>query len=112
MMKKEFDKASEEAGFGPCAAYMWPEIEACYSTSDDIDRDLMVDIYWHEPGIYREILGLRQMITDAAKCLEQHSTGYRFPEIRGRINHIANLHERLDKVIADAKRRAANRMRV
>ena len=41
MTKQEFDKASTEAGFGPCAAYMWPEIEDCYSTSDEIDRALM-----------------------------------------------------------------------
>ena len=111
MTKQEFDKASEEAGFGPCAAYMWPEIEACYSTSDDIDRDLMVDIYWHEPGIYREILGLRRCITNDSVRLWKNTEEYRFPETRAYATHIADLWKRLDAVIADAKRRAKARRR-
>ena len=109
MTKQEFDKASEAAGFGPCAAYMWPEIETCYQTSDEIDRDLMVDIYWHEPGIYREIIYLRQAIADGAVGMETRSEGYRFPEVRGHFNYIANLYKRLDAVIADAKDRKAKR---
>lgn len=111
MTKQEFDKASAEAGFGPCAAYMWPEIEACYSTSDDIDRDLMVDIYWHEPGIYREILKLRRIITNDSVRIWRATEEYRFPETRAYATLIAAMWERLDEVIADAKRRAADRKR-
>lgn len=109
MTKQEFDNASTEAGFGSCAEYMWPEIEECYSTSDDIDRELMVDIYWHEPGIYREILHIRRSIVDGADGIRFRSDGYRFPEVRGYINHLADICKRLDEVIADAKERKAKR---
>lgn len=109
MTKQEFDKASTDAGFGPCAAYMWPEVETCYSTSDDIDRELMVDIYWHEPGIYREILYIRRSIADGAEGIEIRSDGYRFPEVRSYLNYLADLYKRLDAVIADAKDRKSKR---
>lgn len=109
MTNQEFDKASTEAGFGSCASYMWPEIEECYSASDEIDRDLMVDIYWHEPGVYREILKLRRDIADGAVGIEMRAKEYRFPETRGYITYLAGLWTRLDEVVAEAKRRAAGR---
>ena len=109
MTKQEFDKASAEAGFGPCVDYMWPEIEDCYSTSDEIDRALMVDIYWHEPVIYHKILKLRRDIADGGVGLEMRSEGYRFPETRAHITWLANLWKRLDEVIAEAKQRAEAR---
>jgi hypothetical protein len=105
MTKQEFDKASTDAGFGSCAEYMWDEIEECYSTSDEIDRALMVDIYWYEPGVYREILKLRRDIADGEVGIEIRSKGYRFPETRGYIAHLANLWKQLDEVITEAKRR-------
>ena len=112
MIKAEFDNASRAAGFGECADYMWPEIERCYSTSDRIDRVLMVDIYWHEPGIYREILALRYAIGDAAKSLAfltEFGSGYRFAVSIERFHEVAMLYTRLNDVITEAENRKAAR---
>lgn len=108
MTKQEFDKASTEAGFGPCADYMWDEIEKCYSTSDDIDRDLMVYIYWNEPGIYRDILYARWSIMAMADDAMRRAAGYRFPEARKCFDRVTEMYELLDKAVAEAKWRAAD----
>lgn len=82
MIKQEFDNASREAGYGACADYMWNEVETCYSASDRIDRDLMVYIYWNEPGIYRTILEKRHEATQLVAKLASKSDGYRFAEMQ------------------------------
>lgn len=102
MTKEEFDKASEEAGFGRCADYMWNEIERCYSSSDRIDRDLMVYIYWHEPGIYRTILEKRHEASQLASKLASKADGYQFAEMQSCVKALdAVLHE-LDYAIDSA----------
>lgn len=103
MTKEEFDKASEEAGFGRCADNMWDEIELCYSSSDRIDRDLMVDIYWHEPGIYRTILGKRREATKLATSLEAKTKGlYSFADLETSVKALETTLCELDYVIDSA----------
>lgn len=102
MTKLEFDRMSVEAGFGPCADYMWPEIERMYSTSDRISKELAVDIYWHEPGIYREILSLRYSITDLLARLAANCDGYRFADIGEGIDKLTSLRNELAVAINKA----------
>lgn len=109
MTKQEFDDASRAAGFGMCADYMWDEIEACYSTSYEIDRDLMVYIYWHEPGIFRDILYARWNITEMAASASRRVAGYRFPEARNSFDRAVEMYALIGKAVAEAKRRMAAR---
>ena len=102
MTKQEFDKASEEAGFGRSADYIWDEIERCYSSSDRIDRDLMVDIYWHEPGIYRTILEKRYEATQLARSLEAKTKDYQFAGLGTSVKALEAILSELDYAIDSA----------
>lgn len=102
MTKEEFDKASEGSGFGRCADYMWEEIERCYSSSDRIDRDLMVDIYWHESGIYRTILEKRHEATQLATSLEAKTKDYRFADLGTSVKALDAVLRELDYAIDSA----------
>ena len=57
MTKQEFDKIGTEMGYGPCADYMWEEIERFYSSHDGIGKERAVYIYWNDPGLYRHVPG-------------------------------------------------------
>lgn len=107
MTKQEFDDTSVARGFGPCADYMWPEIERCYSASDRIGKELMADIYWHEPRIFCEILALRNAIMEVVKHLELLA-GYGC-DSRENFSKVAKLYDRLDEAITDAVNRMADR---
>ena len=109
MTKQEFDRLSTAAGFGPCADYMWPEIEEVYSTSDDIDKALVVDIYWHEPGIHREVLAIRREIESMVMRMSYCTKEYQFPEVRKYHNKLTGLYGALSVAIATAKDRARTR---
>lgn len=109
MTKQEFDSLSKAAGFGPCADYMWPEIEEVYSTSDDIDKALVVDIYWHEPAIHREILALRREIETTVMRMSYSTKEYQFPEVREGVNRLTDLYGRLNVAITCAKALAKER---
>jgi len=109
MTKQEFDNLSKAAGFGPCADYMWPEIEEIYSTDDAIDKELIVDIYWHEPTIHRDILALRREIEATVMRMSYLTKEYQFPEVRKYVNKLTNLYGYLNGAIAAAKSRARNR---
>ena len=111
MTKEEFDRMSTAAGFGPCADYMWPEIEEVYATSDKIDKDLVVDIYWHEPGIHREILALRRELARlGARAGEIRCCGYAgFNEMWEVAQKMGRLRGRFADVMAEAKARKSRR---
>lgn len=111
MTKEEFDKMSTAAGFGPCADYMWPEIEEVYSTSDRIDKDMVVDIYWHEPGIHREILALRRELERlGARAGGIRCRGYSgFNEMWDIAEKMGDLRNRFVEVLFDARFRMNKR---
>lgn len=110
MTKDEFDRMSMDAGFSPCADYMWPEVEQVYSTSDLIDKDLVVDIYWHEPGIHREILALRREIARMGRECGTVCDGYRgFNEMWKLSEQMGKLHARFMEVIDAARARKRDR---
>ena len=109
MTKIEFDTLSKAAGFGPCAFYMWPEIEDVFTVDNEIDGKLLVDIYWHEPGIHREILGLRREIETTVMRMSYQTKEYQFPEVRKGLAKLAELYGQLDQVITLAIKRAKKR---
>ena len=111
MAKEEFDRISTAAGFGPCADYMWPEIEEVYSTSDLIDKDIVVDIYWHEPGIHREILALRRELARlGARAGEIKCYGYSgFNEMWEIAGKMGKLNDRFGAVMSEARARKSRR---
>ena len=111
MTKEEFDRMSTAAGFGPCADYMWPEIEEVYATSDKIDKDLVVDIYWYEPGIHREILALRRelmrLVKEAGDIQCNWYSG--FNKMWKIAEKMGNLNTRFADVLAEANARKGAR---
>jgi len=109
MLKQEFDKMSEAAGFVPCADYMWPEIEKVYTTiyeqAGDNCKELVVYIYWYEPGIHREILALRNAIEHAVSRMNYAVREYNFPLVPRVVAEVGRHFDKLAEMIAEAKRR-------
>ena len=104
MTKQEFDRLSMAQGFGPCADFMWEEVERMYSTSDLITKELAVDIYWHEPALYREIIGLRYGIARLLNALSSQTEGYAFSDVAGAgMRKLQDLHSQLLGVIHEAE---------
>ena len=75
MLKQEFDRISRNMGYGPCADNMFDEIERMYSAHDDMTKEAAVYIYWNKPGVYREILDLREKITKKLISLSKANLG-------------------------------------
>lgn len=108
MMKSEFDAESVATGYGPCADYMWPEIERIYTSSDRISRELMVDIYWHEPSIMRAILERRDEAEKIARSMVQVED-YQFGDIRERQKKLSLVLEDIEYIIDAAELRRMRR---
>ena len=107
---KEMSRA-RAAGFGPCADYMWPEIEEVYATSDKIDKDLIMDIYWHEPGIHREILALRRELMRLVKEAGDIQCNWYggFNKMWKIAEKMGNLNTRFEDVLSEANARKGKR---
>ena len=72
----------------------------------------MVDIYWHEPGIYREILAAKHHAIDAANAMKfSYGCDYTFQDIGKKMAYIKGELERIDIMIDAAMKRKADRAR-
>lgn len=99
MTKQEFDKIGTEMGYGPCADYMWEEIERFYSSHDGIGKERAVYIYWNDPGLYRHVLDLRYKINDLAVRICP-CDGYQFLDTLALVSKLADLKTKLDATVS------------
>ena len=104
MTKLEFDRIGGNMGFGPCADYMWDEAERMYSTIPNMEKDLAVYIYWNEPGIYRQILRIRDDVNEVASCVCARE-GYQFLDTMEQVMRLSRLERELNEVWIEAKAR-------
>ena len=95
MTKKAFDKIGTEMGYGPCADYMWEEIERFYSSHDGIGKERAVYIYWNDPCLYRHVLDLRYKINDLAVRICP-CDGYQFLDTLALVSKLSDLKTKLD----------------
>ena len=106
MTKQEFDRIGENMGYGPCADYMWDEAERMYCTIPNMDKTLAVYIYWNEPGIYRQILRIREDVNVAASCICARD-GYQFLDTMEQVSKLSRLERELNDVKIEAQARYA-----